>query len=660
MSSAGAPPVVPTHSSYAETDLKYQHKFTIAWASILGFFLLISFPRLYASTRSGIAFKGFFGISESWDAKQYHALSVSRKTARKGGRIEAILNKASSMLWWTLPGAGVNVGQLLFLGGYIALVVSCIVVDASLVKNANRAGRIALAQLPIVFLFATKNSALSLLLGPGNGYEKLNLVHKWAGRGIFLGCVIHGSLWIKNHLDTETPILGQDKETTGIAAFALLCIIVLTSVLPVRRWFYGAFYNLHIVTFVAFFITVCYHTPEAVPWIFPALAFYGLDILLRMLRLRIKDALLVPCDKQMTLIHVQDCTDGWTAGQHIRLRVFSSGRVLESHPFSLLTAPPETTCVTAFPQGVNLGVRVMGDWTKALNDYATQTVEVLRKQEDEACLDEKKQVAMTSVELAGASKRAAFNAPPPEVPVQVMIDGPYGGCSIDLGRYENVLLFAGGAGATFTLGLLDDIVGRCVKLGRRNGEVTKRIEFAWCIRSFGAIDWFAPALMDIATMAASASSDLSLHISVYVTCLCNPEAVPPIPNCDVTIVRPSIYRVLIDLVTPPTGLASSSYNDIQEIPRLPSETADNGRPVMVATQTSSATDGKDETEVDVVFDPSVRNRLPWIGLGGGLAVCASGPESLTREASNAVARLQLVSGVRDLGIVGLHTEVFAL
>lgn len=74
---------------------------------------------------------------------------------------------------------------------------------------------------------------------------------------------------------------------------------------------------------------------------------------------------------------------------------------------------------------------------------------------------------------------------PPGVPVQVMIDGPYGGSSVDLGDYESVLLVAGGAGATFTLAMLDDIVARCVKLGRRNGEKTRRIEFVWCIRSYG-------------------------------------------------------------------------------------------------------------------------------------------------------------------------------
>lgn len=81
-----------------------------------------------------------------------------------------------------------------------------------------------------------------MLLGPGNGYEKLNYVHRWAGRGVFLGAAIHGSLWIRNHLQYDLPILGQQKETSGVAAFALLCIIVLTSLRPVRVFFYQCFF----------------------------------------------------------------------------------------------------------------------------------------------------------------------------------------------------------------------------------------------------------------------------------------------------------------------------------------------------------------------------------------------------------------------------------
>ena len=100
----------------------------------------------------------------------------------------------------------------------------------------------AIAQLPVVFLLATKNSILSLALGSGFGWEKLNFLHRWAGRGVFLGATVHGALWIRNHLEYGLPILGQQKETSGVACFALLCIIVLSSLRPVRLWAYQTFF----------------------------------------------------------------------------------------------------------------------------------------------------------------------------------------------------------------------------------------------------------------------------------------------------------------------------------------------------------------------------------------------------------------------------------
>jgi len=134
------------------------------------------------------------------------------------------------------------------------------VLNAPLMSNSNRPGMwslllsfmteclqldegfIALAQLPIIFLFATKNSIVSLLMGPGHGYEKLNFIHRWSGRAMFLGALLHGSLWIRNNLQYNLPILGQQKETSGVAAFGLLCVIVLTSLKPIRHYFYEIFY----------------------------------------------------------------------------------------------------------------------------------------------------------------------------------------------------------------------------------------------------------------------------------------------------------------------------------------------------------------------------------------------------------------------------------
>jgi NAD(P)H-flavin reductase len=116
------------------------------------------------------------------------------------------------------------------------------------------------------------------------------------------------------------------------------------------------------------------------------------------------------------------------------------------------------SCVAS--RSIILGARVAGDWTQALHRYASI---------------EQRRLATENNEKVDAV----------QVPVHVMIDGPYGGCGLDLGEYETVLLVAGGAGVTFTLGLLDDLVGRVVRHQRRRGERTRRVEFVWAIPSLG-------------------------------------------------------------------------------------------------------------------------------------------------------------------------------
>jgi len=115
--------------------------------------------------------------------------------------------------------------------------------------------------------------------------------------------------------------------------------------------------------------------------------------------------------------------------------------------------------------------------------------------------------------------------------------------------------------------------------------------------------------MDIATAVAGCAS-LDLHISIFVTCLCDPETVPPIPNSVVMTERPTARQLLSDMITPPAD---------------------------------DALDG-----------------LRWVGLGGGLGVCASGPRGLTREMTNAVAKLSLSRSAAEVGGVELHTETFVL
>jgi ferric-chelate reductase len=138
-----------------------------------------------------------------------------------------------------------------------------------------------------------------------------------------------------------------------------------------------------------------------------------------------------------------------------------------------------------------------------------------------------------------------------------------------------------------------------------------------------SIEWFAPMLMDIATLAADTSLDL--HISVFVTCLCDPEAVPSIPNLDVTIVRPFVHTLLNDLLKPLS--TASASNPSVDVEGTANENPGGQKP----------------------------NSVP----GGGVAICASGPETLMREAQNAVARLGLRRG-SEFDKIALHTELFVL
>lgn len=122
-----------------------------------------------------------------------------------------------------------------------------------------RIGFIALSLLPPTFLFASKSSFLAILLGPTGSsltpaaasfsYTKVNFIHKWSGRLLLLAALLHGSIWINNHIVYDIQILGAQKETSGVAALAVLCVIALSSLHPIRKWYYGVFHLIQCVFF---------------------------------------------------------------------------------------------------------------------------------------------------------------------------------------------------------------------------------------------------------------------------------------------------------------------------------------------------------------------------------------------------------------------------
>jgi len=200
-------------------------------------------------------------------------------------------------------------------------------------------------------------------------------------------------------------------------------------------------------------------------------------------------------DDQMTLVHIPDAAGGWRGGQHVRLRIFAMNQFFQAHPLTILNSPAPRSD-TKRTQGMLLGARVNGDWTRTLNKL-------------------------------GQSK------------VWVMLDGPYGG--VHMSQKERVLCIAGGCGVTFTLGVLDELISGVERGDRRLRE----IEWVWFIRSYDCVNWFVAQLQSLA-LRAHALPYLDLRVRIFLTCPCGdpPLLLASIPDCQVTTEKPKIEDLL--------------------------------------------------------------------------------------------------------------------
>ena len=110
------------------------------------------------------------------------------------------------------------------------------------------------------------------------------------------------------------------------------------------------------------------HYRGTIPWAYACAAFYLFDILQRVLKSRVSTATIrtIP-ELGITRVEIPNINSGWRAGQHVRLRVISSGMGLigwsEIHPFTIAS-------VANSPEGLVLFCKKAGDWTNKLYDMA--------------------------------------------------------------------------------------------------------------------------------------------------------------------------------------------------------------------------------------------------------------------------------------------------
>ena len=381
---------------------------------------------------------------------------------------------------------------------------------------AYRWGFLTLGQFPLLFLLAGKENILGFFTG--HSYERLNWLHRWVARCMFLTATLHMGFWFGDWAPYD--YIGyqiQNDHTftqTGFAAWCILLWIVVSSSAPFRALSYEFFVVQHIVTFAAFVAMVFIHIPSSDhTWLWVPVALFFFDRCVRWFwmlfnnlavfhpqRDRQTRAILAcqaemrPLPGRMTRVTIRNPPITWKAGQHLYLSSLSL-LPFQSHPFSITSLPSDDK-LEFLIKAHRGGTRRFFDLAEKRSDLPVST------------------------------------SKPSRTSVTVMISDPYGSVR-PLRQFDSVILFAGSTGAGFTVPLLREIVrqwksstGAVASNGSSwldgpSGAVTRRIRFVWAVKSGEHMSWFAAqlheALLDVEKLR-SQGLDVGLSISVYVTC----------------------------------------------------------------------------------------------------------------------------------------------
>ncbi|ORY89065.1 ferric reductase like transmembrane component-domain-containing protein [Leucosporidium creatinivorum] len=603
---AGAP--IPcsgwaVYDSYV-TDPRYQRYFTIAWTCLFAVAFLLTLPGILGWLRSGQwkegSLAGRLGLYEDMsggyrriDSTEPAPSTVKRTRVPRPLLAISAAVKSFALATPPLPSflsldcipllrprrapschptrnlLPFSLGTLLLALLIPAFFLAMLLPESELRTNPNRFGFLALAAIPPTFVLSSKNGAVQWLLG--KGWTSVNFLHRWLGRMMVLLVLLHFYFWTIQYAPSHqvTEFLSGTKEQRGIGALVFLLIIAISSAGPLRRFSYPAFFVLHYVGIIGFLVFVNKHTIYAQGWAtYSVLGIYGLDILGRLAGMRVRYVEVEAMEGGMVRVAMRGLHGGWRAGQHVSLRLFftppsptpfSLFRSFEAHPFSISNAPPSHGILNASSpeRGAELFVRSCGkgSWTGDLYDTALLGRKVAQAQADERARE------------GGDGRRKTFH-------MLALVEGPYGGLGTFVAvEQETVLLVAGGSGMSFTLGVLDEVVGR----RKQNGQGGK-IEVVWAVRDKAQIAWFEEPLRTLIN-SVSSISNLTITLRIYLTCdptlTTEPSAAPlnastyppsasspafaPLPHTQLIYARPHLASLVHDTLAAALAPCGNCY-----------------------------------------------------------------------------------------------------
>ncbi|KAK7438029.1 hypothetical protein VKT23_018197 [Stygiomarasmius scandens] len=372
---------------------------------------------------------------------------------------------------------GVSFSHLCVMAAYLAFWIYAGFYKTNAFTDPVRFGWIAVAQFPWILIFAAKNNVLGFILGAG--YEKLNFMHRFVGRLAVLSVNVHAFYYLYKWLMAATfqESIAKPSNTWGLVGLICLDCLFFFSTAFWRQKAYNIFLMTHIPSVILLLPATVYHKQATFNWVIATVAIYAFDIVIRVISTHINHATIRPIPELgLTRVEIPSLNEGWKAGQHVRLRVFSSGMGLfgwtEIHPFTIAS-------VSGSSDGMVLYCKKAGGWTNKLYDMAR----------------------------GGGSEDGG---PGMGRQVSVMVEGPYGGPGHRIfSSFSSAVFVCGGSGITFGLSAIQELIQKDLEGKSR----VKTIELIWTVQDPGSLIPLLPLL----TSMVQQSVFTPLRISVFYT-----------------------------------------------------------------------------------------------------------------------------------------------
>jgi ferric-chelate reductase len=380
-------------------------------------------------------------------------------------------------------------GSLIVCAAYFGFIIALVFINND-VPGAQyyeafgiRAGWLGAAQVPLIVLLSSKTNLIGLLCNLS--YERLSVYHRWVSRGLLLLATFHFAF--QSHAWNIYGLMALEWDTdecppTGMAAYAILLWMNLTTVAPLRYLSYKFFVVQHVLTYFGFTIALAYHlygtsSPYSTNYIYISVALYLVTQIVRFAwnavnNLSPSKCTLTAMDGGATKIRVSNKhIRRWSPGAYARLYI-PRFDIVQAHPATLLSTP------TSHDGDLVFLLRSYKGFTRKINKAATA---------DETAENQKT--------------------------YRTLVGGPYLSSQSDLGCFDTLVLIAGSTGVTFTL---SNLLALAQRAKQQKPLPLRVLYFTWVIKKRSWVSWVDEELQLAFEMLEQAG--IEVHFNIYITC----------------------------------------------------------------------------------------------------------------------------------------------